>query len=117
MKTVMHRVHARTVSVANLAATQMTSQPPQLQRAMMRVSHKFGLLQGRLPLTQFLVIVKYLFITGGYPNYHKTELVSIDEEFPIPDCIQTLSEHPNELFYAAGGALPDRGEMSKEFFN
>ena len=54
--------------------------------------------------------MKYLFITGGYPNYQKTELVSIDEEFPIPDCIQTLSDHPNELFYSAGGALPDRGE-------
>ena len=52
--------------------------------------------------------MKYLFITGGYPNYQKTELVSIDEEHP--DCIQTLSDHPNELFYAAGGALPDRGE-------
>ena len=62
LKTVVLRVHARTVSVVNLAATQMTSQPPQLQRAMMRVSHKFRLLQGRLPLTQFHLIVKYIFI-------------------------------------------------------
>ena len=59
------------------------------------------------------VIAKYLFITGGYPNYQKTELVSVDEEFPVPDCMQTLSEHPNDLFYAAGGALPDRGEVFK----
>ena len=44
--------------------------------------------------------MKYLFITGGYPNYQKTELVSIDEEFPIPDCIKTLSDHPNELVNA-----------------
>ena len=67
-------------------------------------------------ISQFHHIVKYLFITGGYPNYQKTELVSVDEGYPVPDCIQTLSEHPNELFYAAGGALPDRGEMSEEFF-
>ena len=61
--------------------------------------------------------MKYLFITGGYPNYQKTELVPIDEEHPIPDCIQTLSDHPNELFYAAGAALPDRGENSTEFLS
>ena len=42
--------------------------------------------------------------------------MSIDVDFPVPDCMQTLSEHPNELFYAAGGALPDRGEMSTEVF-
>ena len=42
--------------------------------------------------------------------------MSIDVDFPVPDCMQTLSEHPNELFYAAGGALPHRGEMSKEVF-
>ena len=48
LKTVMHRVHARIVSVVNLDATQMKSQLPQLQRAMMRVSNKLRLLQGRV---------------------------------------------------------------------
>ena len=37
LKIVKHRVHAKTVSVVNLAATQMTFQLPQLQRAMMKV--------------------------------------------------------------------------------
>ena len=48
MKTVMHRVHVSIVSVVNLAATQMTSQLPQLQRAMMRVCHKYTTLEGKI---------------------------------------------------------------------
>ena len=51
----------------------------------------------------------YLFVTGGYPSYQKTELVSINEEFTVPECLRNLSDHQNELFYAAGGALPEKG--------
>ena len=47
LKIVMHRFHAMTVLVVNLAATQMTSHLPQLQRAMMKVFHKVTSSEGK----------------------------------------------------------------------
>ena len=37
--------------------------------------------------------------------------MSLTEGGQIPDCIDTLSDHPNQLYLAAGGALPDAGYL------
>ena len=52
----------------------------------------------------------YLFVVGGEDDgRNRTELVTIDEAYPVPQCLKSLRDHPNELSFAAGGALSDRG--------
>ena len=54
---------------------------------------------------------EYIFIVGGdYPNVRQTEIVAISAEATIPDCLTALSDHPNPIYYGAGGALQDSGE-------
>ena len=50
---------------------------------------------------------EYLFVVGGGSTLKKTEIVSLTEGESIPDCLNALSDHPNQLYYSAGGALPD----------
>ena len=57
-------------------------------------------------------IGEYLFVVGsGWSTRRKTEIVSLTEDDSIPNCLDALSDHPNELYYAAGGALPDAGYL------
>ena len=53
---------------------------------------------------------EYIFVVGGAGARRKAELVSMSEA-PIPDCLATLANHPNEIYYGAGGALPDTGKL------
>ena len=58
--------------------------------------------------------LEYLFIVGSPYSAQasqKTEIVSLTEGDSIPDCLNALSDHPNELYYSAGGALPDAGYL------
>ena len=50
-------------------------------------------------------------MVGGSPGRGKTEIVSLNWGGQIPDCLNTLSDHPNEVRYGAGGALPDAGYL------
>ena len=50
-------------------------------------------------------------MVGGYPSIYKTEIVSLTLGGQIPDCLNTLSDHPNEVRYGAGGSLPDVGYL------
>ena len=50
-------------------------------------------------------------MVGGYPSTYKTEIVSLAEGGQIPECLDTLSDHPNYVIYGAGGALPDAGYL------
>ena len=48
-------------------------------------------------------------VGGEDDGRNRTELVTIDEAYPVPQCLKSLQDHPNELSFAAGGALSDRG--------
>ena len=53
----------------------------------------------------------YLFVVGGEDDgRNRTELVTIEEAHPVPQCLKSLQDHPKTLSFAAGGALSDRGE-------
>ena len=56
-------------------------------------------------------------MVGGYNlGEAKTEIVSLTEGSTIPDCLDALSDYPLfVLEYAAGGALPDKGESTVYF--
>ena len=59
-------------------------------------------------------IGEYLFVVGNgleTEGRRTPEIVSLTEGDNIPDCLNALSDHPNELYYAAGGALPDAGYL------
>ena len=58
-----------------------------------------------------LIQIEYLFVVGGLNERQSTELVSLTDGSTIPDCLDALSEHPNELSCSAGGALPDVGKI------
>ena len=38
------------------------------------------------------------------------------EGSPIPDCLNALSDYPNDLTFSAGGALPDIGRIKVFFY-
>ena len=58
----------------------------------------------------------YLFVVGGEDDgRNRTELVTIDEAYPVPQCLKSLRDHTNELSFAAGGALSDRGDNLPNF--
>ena len=46
-------------------------------------------------------------MVGGIPYDQETEIVSLTEGGQIPECMDTLSDHPNYVASGAGGALPD----------
>merc|ERR1712154_322967 len=56
---------------------------------------------------------EYLLVVGGGPRSveQKTEIVSLTEGESIPECLDALSDHPNDILYGAGGALPDAGYL------
>ena len=62
--------------------------------------------------TQIVVpfVAEYLFVAGG--DFDKTEIVSLRQWLPIPDCLNSLSDHPNGVSYTAGGVLPEAGERN-----
>ena len=49
--------------------------------------------------------------SSSYADSRKTEIVSLTEGSAIPDCLDALSDHPNHVSDAAGGALPDAGKI------
>ena len=52
-----------------------------------------------------------MFVVGGEDDgRNRTELVTIEEAHPVPQCLKSLQDHPKTLSFAAGGALSDRGE-------
>ena len=58
-----------------------------------------------------------LFVIGGLGGGmegreigHKTEIVSLTDNMPIPGCLNSLADHPNNIFLGAGGALPEAGK-------
>ena len=55
-------------------------------------------------------VAEYLFVVGE--DFDKTEIVSLTEGGTIPDCLSSLSDHPNSARYTAGGALPEAGEVN-----
>ena len=59
------------------------------------------------------VMEVYIFVVGSGDRARskKTEIVSLTEGDSIPDCLNALSDHPNQLFHATGGALPDAGYL------
>ena len=61
-----------------------------------------------------LMFAEYLFVVGGFPDMKKTEIVSLTEGESIPDCLNALSDHPNDVDSGAGGALPDAGKTSAQ---
>ena len=50
-------------------------------------------------------------MVGGEGAITNTEIVSLTEGSTIPECLNALSDHPNFIYYAAGGALPDAGKV------
>ena len=50
-------------------------------------------------------------VGSGGVDSRRTEIVSLTEGVQIPDCIDTLSDYPNDVYYGAGGALPDAGYL------
>ena len=61
-----------------------------------------------------LMFAEYLFVVGGFPDMKKTEIVSLTEGVSIPDCLNALSDHPNDVSPGAGGVLSDAGKMSDQ---
>ena len=55
-------------------------------------------------------------MVGGDSSAKKTEIVSLTEGSPIPECLSMLSDHPNDLRYSAGGALPEAGKIKVYLF-
>ena len=55
-------------------------------------------------------VAEYLFVVGE--DFDKTEIVSLTEGGTIPDCLNSLSDHPNGASYTAGGVLPEAGERN-----
>ena len=53
-------------------------------------------------------------VIGGHPNYDEVELVSLDEDVTIPDCLLTIRPLPDEgRWFAAGAAvLPGNGKFT-----
>ena len=62
---------------------------------------------------------EYLFVVGGGgkggvfdDTLKATEIVSLAEDEGVPECLSELADHPNEVLYAAGGALPTAGRIN-----
>ena len=61
---------------------------------------------------------EYLFVVGGgsRSTLQTTEIVSLAEGESIPECLNELADHPNDILDGSGGALPTAGK-TKVFYN
>lgn len=56
---------------------------------------------------------EYLFVVGGgsRSTLQTTEIVSLAEGESIPECLNELADHPNDILDGSGGALPTAGYL------
>ena len=67
------------------------------------------------PLLQFLAILgclatvvsgqQLLMVFGGEPFSNNVTLLSLDDDTPVPECLQDLNPHPKQLYASCSATL------------
>ena len=68
------------------------------------ISQSLGKRQKKEAVTQFLMVVGGVY-RAGLPTSNDVELLSLDSDVEVPECLQNLNGHPRRLHWACPALL------------